>query len=377
MRDFPAGVVAVALAAGSACAAPVQAQDRLTEVDQRLAALARGDTARAVAVLEDADRAAPDEPTTLRLLGTAYAFDRQYDRAIAVLTRARALAPRDQDIALALARAYLWSGQTKQAAAIAREIDTVEPANPELPALVRSIETSRHAPGGGSSSSAYIGHSLSRVKSAGGRRTWNQTTLGVVATAAQDLKVTAEVVREVRASVVDTGLQGRIDRRLGRAGNVYLSGSATPKPDFRSRWSLGAGGEAAVHPWLSVSLDARYAAYTAANTTAVSPGLRLQRPDNALAVSVQSINLWTGHRTYRAGWATRAEAQASHTMRLLAGVANYPDTESGVTRRVRSAFAGGILELGNHAILRLTLEHERRTRSYTRNGAAVGVSIRF
>lgn len=377
MRDFATAVVAVVLAAGGACAAPAQAQERLSNVERGRTALARGDFARAVAVLEDADREAPDEPTTLRLLGTAYAVGRQYDRAIAVLTRARALAPRDQDIALALARAYLWSGQTKLASAIADEIDTDEPANPELPALVRSIETSRHAPEGGSPSSAYIGHALSRVKSAGGRRTWNQTTLGVVGNAARDLKVTAEVVREVRAPVVDTGILGRIDRRLGRVGNLYLAGSATPRPDFRSRWSLGAGGEAAVHPWLSVSLDARYAAYVAASTTAVSPGLRLQRPDNALAVSVQSINLWTGSKTYRAGWATRAEAQASHTMRLLAGVASYPDTEGGITRRVRSSFASGILELGDDATLRVTFEHERRRQSYTRNGAAIGVSIRF
>ena len=81
------------------------AQQAAPDLEQAMAARAAGDHARAIQLLEGARLRSPNDATVLRLLGTSYAFNRQYPQAIAVLEQAHAAYPADQDIALALARA--------------------------------------------------------------------------------------------------------------------------------------------------------------------------------------------------------------------------------------------------------------------------------
>ncbi|HVJ03179.1 MAG TPA: tetratricopeptide repeat protein, partial [Sphingomonas sp.] len=105
-----------ATAAFLLCVAPVAAHAQLAPTDREAAiadaraAVTRGDHPAAIARLEGARAALPDDPEILRLLGSAYAYAKRYPEAIATLRQARTLAPDDLDIRAALARAYLWSG---------------------------------------------------------------------------------------------------------------------------------------------------------------------------------------------------------------------------------------------------------------------------
>ena len=62
---------------------------------------------------------------------------------------------------------------------------------------------------------------------------------------------------------------------------------------------------------------------------------------------------------------------------LFAGVASYPDTEAGITRRVRSAFVGAAIPVSADVTIRATGEYERRIDTYTRKGLSLGLQLRL
>lgn len=346
-------------------------------VDRALAAREAGDYRTAIALLEAEKRERPDDATISRLLGSTYAFAGRYDDAIAVLSRARAIAPGDQDVALALARAYLWAGRLDDASAIADAVEHAEPSNPELGELKRLIAEARRGPvANGQRPALTLTQSVSDVAFyRGGKATWYGSTASLAIPVSPQATVTASVDRESRDEIVDTRIELRADARLGDADNAYVVIAGTPRSDFRERWGVRAGGEAAIARHVNGTLDLRYLEYRGAHVVAIEPGIRVHAADDHWALAVKSINLWNDG--YRSGWSARGELQASDAVRIVAGGATYPDTEAGVTRRTRSAFFGVIVALGERATLRVTYEHDRRLHTYRRNGVVGALSIRF
>ena len=336
-----------------------------------------GDFDRAIELLEAADRARPDDPEILRLLGTSYAFAGRYGPAIAALTRARALAPRDQDIALALARAYLWSGRIAPAADIAATIAREDPGNAELPALTQAINRARNAdPGFSPRPLVALTQGVARVRIGNIRREWADTAVTLAIPLSARTTLSADLERENRAGTVDVRGQLRVDRRFHRGG-AYLAIGATPDADFRERWGIRAGGEWAMAPVLTLTANVRYADFGTGRTVAAEPGARLNSPSDRWSIAVRSINLWDEQGEHRTGWALRGEVQPHPRVRLISGGATYPDTEAGITRRLRSAFVGTTLSVDDNLVIRATYEHEDRRDSYVRDAAALGVSVRF
>jgi YaiO family outer membrane protein len=342
-----------------------------------IAAREAGDWTRAIGLLERADRETPGDPTILRLLGTSQAFARRHDEAIATLTRARSIAPRDQDIALALSRAYLWAGRTSAAADLAAIIAREDPDNVELPALTRAIGRARSAGQGVSARPLVaVSQSIAGVRIGGATRHWYATTATVAAPVSQRASISMDIEREQRSPVVDLRGQLRLDRRFG-AGTAYVSASVTPDADFREHWGVRAGGEVPVAPMLMLTGELRYADYGTTRIVAAEPGIRLRSKADRWSIALRSINLWDELDGHRHGWAIRGEAQARPALRLIGGGATYPDTEAGVTRRLRSAFGGAILTVSDSVVLRLTYEHEDRRDSYVRDIGSLGFSVRF
>lgn len=357
---------------------PVVAQVATDVGNEVAAARQAGDFSRAIALLESADRDHPNNPTTLRLLGSTYAFAHRYDDAVATLLRAHTLAPLDSDITLALSRVYLWSGNYRAARATADQITANEPGNAELPDLIQSIERARIGePGASTRPIIGIAQSFSGVRIGGANRTWYETIGTVSVPLPHRAALTGEIDREDRSGTIDTLLNLRVDRRFGVGAYGYVSVSGTPGATFRERWGARAGGEARVARVLSLSLDLRYADYGATTIVVVEPGAKLNSRDNRYSLAIRSINLWGEARRRQGGWSLRAEAQPTGAVRLFAGGATYPDTEAGITRRVRSAFAGATVPVGEHVLVRLTYEHENRASSYTRDSAIIGASWRF
>lgn len=369
---------ALGIALAALIPAQAQAQARLDLITQAQAARAAGDNGRAIDLLEQARAQAPDDPTVLRLLGSSYAFAHRYPEAIATLKRARTVAPRDQDIALALARAYLWSGDTAAASEVARQIASDDPDNTELAALQTSIARAQQPEQSERRLAvASLAQSVSGVRIGGASRTWYETIAALGVPVGASTTISGQVDRESRSGAVDTRMELRVDRRVAGLGGLWIAAATTPHADFRERWSVSGGGEAAITPVIAATIDLRYADYAATSVVVASPGLRFHDRADRFSLAVRQISLWADNDHYRAGWTLRGEAQAAPHLRIVAGGATYPDTEAGVTRQVRSGFAGIVADIAGRVTLRATYEHENRAQSYTRDSAILAASIRF
>jgi YaiO family outer membrane protein len=359
--------------AGAPLPAFAQEDPRIVEA---LAAREAGDLAGAVRRLEAIEAERPGDPTVLRLLGSSYAAAGQYDRGISTLERARTIAPRDQDISLALARAFLWADRLDQAAAIAGEIAAADPTNVELPELRLSIDRARRsAPARSAGIALAFTHSW--VEVAGDTRHWNQAVVSADTPIGRRTTMTGEADLEDRAGVTDTRLSVLLDHRLSPAASVSLAAMVTPRADFREKWGVRAGADIKVTPFLALTAAVRHADYGATNVTVIEPGVRLQTPDERASLSVRSINSWGESNDYRSGWSVRGDLVVRGGVRLIAGGATYPDTEAGITRRVRGLFGAAVVPINSRLGLRIGADYEKRVASYERTGATLGLTWRF
>ena len=354
------------------------AQTLPNNIDQAAAARDASDYQAAAALLEIEQRARPEDPLVLRLLGSAYAYGGEYEKAIRILQQARSIAPADQDIALMLARSYLWSGRNVEADATAQTIAIADPANTELPqlrnAIAEAAATKANPP---PQLAVNVTQALSSVAINGENKGWHQTIVGLAVPIHDRAALSGAIDRENRTGPVDTRIDLRADMNFGDNRYGYASASITPNADFREKWGVRAGGEVGVAKRVSVTVDLRYADYGSTEIVAVEPGVRLHSADDHLSLAVKSINLWSEDDRRRSGWSVRGEVQAKKSVRLAAGGATYPDTEAGITRRTRAAFVGVVVNLSDRVTLRTFYENERRVQSYTRNGVVLALSVRF
>jgi YaiO family outer membrane protein len=267
----------------------------------------------------------------------------------------------------------LWSGRAPEAALVADGVNAADPNNPELPALRDAIHNA--APRAGASALNFS-QSISAVSLRGRDETWFESVLAASAAVSGRMTLTGEVEQSYRSKVSDTRVSVRLDGKLD-FGGVYVSGSVTPHADFREKWSLRAGGELQLSPIVTAILDARHADYGTANVTVVEPAVRLQTRSGGLSLTLRSINLWDETGKHRNGWSIRSDVEAGQGWRLFGGAATYPDTEAGVTRRVRGGYAGVVAPLSGRLTLRLVADHEHRVATYSRTGLAIGLGWRF
>lgn len=368
-----AGIAALCLIIAPS-AARAQVQDE--RFDEAIAARNAGDFGRAIELIEDIDSKYPNDPTALRLLGSARAANGDYLLAITTLERARLLAPHDQDIALALSRAMIWSGRLNDAEAIADQIGLVQPDNVELPELRRSIDRTRRDPGSRRSRIAF-GYTRSWVNIGNAKRDWTEAVVAMDAPIGARTTVAGELDVENRAGTADTRFAGRIDHRLASGVAIFVAGSVTANPAFREDWSLRAGGEAPLLANVALTIAVRHADYGSSNVTVFEPGIRIQSANGRASATLQSINLWAEGNDYQSGWSVRSDVEIWHAWVLSAGAATYPDTEAGQTRRVRSFFGAVTAPLSERLNVRFGADYEKRIGSYRRTGVTLGVTWRF
>ncbi|WP_156842520.1 YaiO family outer membrane beta-barrel protein [Novosphingobium aquimarinum] len=362
-----------ALASLALFASPAGAQESAREDSQR--ALKDGDPQQAIAILEKALSASPADADLLRRLAVAQAASGDLPLALATIDEALALAPRDNDIRLARARILLWSNQRDAARRQAEMVAAESPAYPELDQVLRSIDNAQ-AQGGPSRNRQGLGvfAGLSRIKLRSGvADTWESFGIdGFRQFGASTLSVSA--IREQRARA-DTRIAVRLDRRLG-GGSAYLEAAWTPSADFREEWGVSAGGAVPLGAKATALLDVRYAQYSDTTVGSIRPALRIAATPG-LSLTGQAIVLLQKDTRAKAGASLRADALGPGASSLFLGAASYPDTEAGITREVRALYGGISVPISDRVTLRVSAEHERRSRTYTRDGAVLGLSWRF
>lgn len=377
MRRTAEAAALLLLLAPAAALAQAAPDARGAAIAEARAAVARGDHQAAIARLESARAAAPDDPEILRLLGSAYAYAQRYPEAIATLREAQRRAPEDLDIRAALARAYLWSGDRDAAR---RELDAIQaraPDDPELAAIRSQLARDESRPAT-ARSGVYANQGVARVSLDNGPdRTWWTTTFGAFGQIAPGSTVSLEIEREDRDFAVDTHVLARVDQQLAPGWRGYVAAAVTPQAQFREQWSLRGGLEADVVRNVTLLADIRHADYGSVQATAVEPGIRFGVPALRSSATLRMINLWDEQGEHRSGWSARLDTETRGGTALFAGVASYPDTEAGITRRVRSASLGAAIPVSEVVTIRATGEYERRVDTYTRKGLALGLQLRF
>lgn len=351
---------------------PVMAQT--DPLAQAIAADRAGDPALAIRLLEPVV-AAGDDADALRVLGVAYSHAGRQRDAVSMLRRAQTLAPRDQDIAAALARALAWSGARRDAGTVIAGIAATDPNNVDLPSLrdlLRAPQDEVQPRLGVSASFA-----VSRVTTAAGHRTWRDVALAADAHLDRRTVLSGSVEHSDRAGLRDDRLAISVTTAV--APGVRVSGglSATPDADFRERWGVQAGAEVDMAPVATILVDVRHLTFAQASTTVLQPGVRLQTPSQRVGLSLRSIILLDERGTARAGASARGDLDLGRGYCLVAGGAVYPDTEAGVTRSMRSVYAGIAIPLSRTLIGRLTVDHDDRRNSYKRTGVSAGIGWRF
>jgi YaiO family outer membrane protein len=371
MRRSERALVALVLLLAAAPAAAAQELSSLADAE---AGRVAGDLARAIALLEPLAAQRPRDPDILRRLGVSYAAAGRHGEAIAMLERASALAPADRDIALALARARLWSGDRAGARRDAVAVSASDPANVELPELFDSIARAGVVSGRGPSLSLSLGASTVDLDARSKQR-WLESVAAASVPIGERTSLSAEVEHIDRERAADTRLIARLDQRLAGGASLWASATATPSASFREHWSLRGGGELPLIPNLTLLLNVRHADYRTTSVTGVEPGLRVQWDQGRWAAHAWSINLFENGR-HRSGWSGRIERALPGEGLLFAGAATYPDTEAGITRRVRGGYLGLALPISSALTLRVTADGEQRAQSYERYGLTVGMTLR-
>lgn len=327
-----------------------------------------------VAELEAGLRADPGNPDLLRQLAAAQAAASQYEAALTTIDRAKALAPADNDIALARARILLWSGRLDEARIEAATVRTRAPDYPELAeveAAIRAASAGRKGRSGVALSAGIADVDLSGGRSQG----WENLSLSGFTALDERTTLTATAEHEARRSS-DTRLSLSATH-AGPSHEIRVGASFTPDADFREEWGMQAGADYRIHPNMVLISDFRFADYADVSVVSAVPGIRLQTADTAHALALRLISIFRSDGDTRFGASARYDGELGDGFRVFGGGASYPDTEAGVTRQVRSAFAGAAFPLSERMSLNVTGEYDRREQSYTRKALIMGLVVRF
>ena len=318
-----------------------------------------------------------DDPTALRLKAADFAAEENYAAALDTIDRALALSPDDLDIRMARARILLWSGEVSDARGEAETVAAIAPDYPELDALQQAIARASNPALASTSSRAavFASASLSDIDIRGNHQLWTAISAGGYGEIGDRTLLSGAVDYEHRGVGTDVRLSTRLERRIGK-GMAYLSATGTPDADFKERWSIGAGGEVPIGR-AAATLDYRHAEYAPTAVDIVTPGIRFPLFSDGVTAALKSTALFQAGDKVRIGVSGRLDARIDDGVDLFGGAATYPDTEAGITRQVRGAFAGAAFALTDRLTLRATADYEEREATYARKGVAIGLGWRF
>lgn len=295
------------------------------------------------------------------------------DRLVAArdaLDRAAAAAPEYTDVFVARARLNLREGRSGAAKQDVDRALALSPNDPEAAALAGTMLAAAE-PGNWSLS---LDQSVSRVSP---RRSgaWYET-LATLAHRRGPTGVALEVEHARRFGASDVKLQLRGEQGFGRA-SLYGGVVATIDPDFREHWGLRAGGSVAVSKRLDLLIDGRFSDFGNVRSGSITAAGRAWLADRRASVRVAVINFIDEAGDYRVGGAANVSGALDARTRVQASYARYPETESGVTRRIETAFAGVAFDLNPRLTLRTGVEREVRRRAYKRTSLLLGLSVGF
>ena len=319
-----------------------------------------------VSVPQEAQAADDNEPAnidSMRRLAASQAAAGRFATALDTIERAQALAPLDNDIALARARILFWSGRVAEARLQADVVRARDATYPDLDALDANINA--RLPRRWARSGFALSAGAAKVQLDGGQNQyWKNLTFSGFTGISANTNVMATIEHE-RRRVSDSKLS-LLATRTGPNWELRAGVAYTPSADFRENWGLQSGADFKIHNNVTLFSDVRYADYGNISVVSAIPGVRLSSNKDAHTFAVRFISISPSDSTTKFGVSARYDRNFDTGARVFGGFASYPDTEAGLTRQLRSAFAGGSLPVSDNLSLMMTGEYDRREQSYTR-----------
>jgi len=179
-----------------------------------------------------------------------------------------------------------------------------------------------------------------------------------------------------RFGLCDAIIQLRGERGWS-GGSAYLALLATPHADFAETWGLRGGGEAKLARALDLTVDARLSHYPTGTSESLAAGPRVRLRSSRASVRLRAIGQRDEVGRLRLGWAADGGIAAASRLDLAAGLARYPETDAGVTRRTSTQFVSLAWRALAGLTVRGSFEREDRARSYRRDSTSLGVALDF
>ncbi len=325
-----------------------------------------GRAAEAVPLLEQAARAAPNDPDVWLHLGLAYSAAHQADQAEEALARAQALAPAYPDVLVARARLAFFRGDLDEAERrLAKAPDLTETR--QLRAQISAARADRNT--------WRLDAALSRGRLTGELpdATGGNLSLTRRLAAGQSVTGTVEYVRQFgREDVYVEAV------RAWRLGYVAVGGAADA--DFRPELAVRAGVSAPAFDlaggWKGeVGADASWARYPVGPVRGLHPYAAVSRGDD-LRLQARWINVLDERDQHRSGYSLSLAWRPATGVGLSLGWADAPESSLGVTTQAEVLTAGVSFDLDATTTLRLGAGHERRP-AYGRSDLTLAVTRRF
>ncbi|MBN3787862.1 YaiO family outer membrane beta-barrel protein [Burkholderia sp. Ac-20353] len=174
----------------------------------------------------------------------------------------------------------------------------------------------------------------------------------------------------------------RLDHRYSDRLSVYVYGGGTPDASILPKVAAGTGVQWRLDPVAGkrstfATLDMRYARYDTARIWSGSVGAIQYLGDDTLWVTAKWVNTLDERNRYLTGYTLRADWQAWRWLRLLAGFADAPESDQGVTVRTRAFYAGAVFDVSDSLAINVSAARELRPNLYDRNVVGLGMTVKF
>lgn len=202
---------------------------------------------------------------------------------------------------------------------------------------------------------------------------WRDTQVTAEYSPSKNALYTFELSTSSRFAKNDHLVSIRGDWRLTHNASAYLGASSSPEAHFRERWSVRAGGGIGVGHGVELSADGRIARYSTGTKFSLNPQIGVSIAHDRIAVTAGWINLWEARGKHYQGWSARLRASPVDRLRLFAGLARYPEVETGTTLRVASAYGGLSYKLSKRLELSASYSRDKYDSAFSRRSLTAGL----
>lgn len=213
--------------------------------------------------------------------------------------------------------------------------------------------------------------------SRGSQRDWRTTQLAVVYSPKKTAHYTVEALRLSRFGRTDTVISGRADWRVAHNASAHIGLTLSPEANFKEKVALRAGAALGLGFGIELSADGGIADYASGSKFLLKPQIGLSLAKERVILSAGWINLWeTGGKHYQ-GWSARMGVSPHEKLKLFAGMARYPEVETGITRRVKSTFGGIRFQFSQSINGSLGYSRDAYEAAFKRHALTFGLSWRM